>query len=249
MRKPAPRARGSMRSKCWRARISVGAISAACRPASSGARHGQERDDGLARADVALQQAQHALVGGEIAADVGDRPLLRAREREGQGAGDLADEAPVAGVDPPGSRRMRLRTSASASCDAEKLVVGEPPAGGLAGQPFLRDGRPPPADGGPLSASAKPGKHCARARPGPAIRAAAAGAPEPRRRTWQPAAPTDLRSARRPPRRRAGSLPRARRGRGRDGPSGDSRPRARSCRRRSAARRPAAASRCARAAC
>ncbi len=41
-------------------------------------RHRQERDDGLARADVALQQSQHAPLGPEIGADVVDRLALPA---------------------------------------------------------------------------------------------------------------------------------------------------------------------------
>ena len=48
-------------------------------------RHREQRDDGLARSDVALQQPQHALLGSEIGADVVDRLALRAGQREGQG--------------------------------------------------------------------------------------------------------------------------------------------------------------------
>ena len=57
---PAASASGAMVAKCWRARSSVGAISAAWPPASTTSRHGDQRDDRLARADVALQQPQHA---------------------------------------------------------------------------------------------------------------------------------------------------------------------------------------------
>ncbi len=38
---------------------------------------GEQRDDGLARADVALQQPQHALGLGEIGDDVGNGAGLR----------------------------------------------------------------------------------------------------------------------------------------------------------------------------
>ena len=48
-------------------------------------RHRQQRDDGLARSDVALQQPQHALLGSQIGADVVDRLALRAGQRKGQG--------------------------------------------------------------------------------------------------------------------------------------------------------------------
>ena len=76
MRRPAATARGARRSKCWRARISVGAIRAACRPASIGARHGEKRDRGLAGADIALEQAEHARVGDEVGADLRHRLVL-----------------------------------------------------------------------------------------------------------------------------------------------------------------------------
>ena len=72
-------ASGARRSKCWRARISVGAISAAWRPASTAPGHGEQRHRGLAGADIALQQAQHAPVGGDVAADLGDAPAAARR--------------------------------------------------------------------------------------------------------------------------------------------------------------------------
>ena len=37
------------------------------------ARHGEQRDDGLAAADIALQQAQHAMRAREIGVDLGKR--------------------------------------------------------------------------------------------------------------------------------------------------------------------------------
>ena len=46
--------------------------------------HGQQRDQRLARADVALKQAQHRLVLRHVAADLADHPLLRARQAVGQ---------------------------------------------------------------------------------------------------------------------------------------------------------------------
>ncbi len=45
---------------------------------------GQRGDDRLAAADVALQQPLHRLGAREIAADLGDDALLRARQRERQ---------------------------------------------------------------------------------------------------------------------------------------------------------------------
>ena len=51
--------------------------------------HGEQRDDGLARADVALQQPQHARLAGEVALDLGERLALRVGQAEGQGGFDL----------------------------------------------------------------------------------------------------------------------------------------------------------------
>jgi hypothetical protein len=50
---------------------------------------GKECHHGLARADVAVEQAQHAIGLGEIGNNVGDRALLRRRERIGQGGSNL----------------------------------------------------------------------------------------------------------------------------------------------------------------
>ena len=44
----------------------------------------QRGDDGLAAADIALQQALHRLAARQVAPDLGDDALLRARERERQ---------------------------------------------------------------------------------------------------------------------------------------------------------------------
>ncbi len=57
---------------------------------------GDQRHHRLARADVALQQAQHALRRGEVRLDVGERRRLAGGEREGQGGHQLGAETPVA---------------------------------------------------------------------------------------------------------------------------------------------------------
>jgi hypothetical protein len=93
-----------------------------------GARHGEERDRRLARSDVALEQAQHALVGGHVAADVGERALLRAGEREGEGVGQLRDQPAVADI---AAARLPAHPAADqrkGELRGEELVIGEPPA-------------------------------------------------------------------------------------------------------------------------
>ena len=56
--------------------------------------HGEQRDDGLARADVALQQPDHALFGAQVRADVGQRLLLRACQRKRQRRLEPAPSSP-----------------------------------------------------------------------------------------------------------------------------------------------------------
>ncbi len=46
-----------------------------------GRRHGEQRHHGLAAADIALEQAEHAVRAREIGVDLGQRAFLRARER------------------------------------------------------------------------------------------------------------------------------------------------------------------------
>ena len=120
-----PRRAARCARRCWRARISVGAISAAWRPASTTCGHGEQRDHGLARADIALEQAQHALAA---ARSRGSRPRARAaaRQREGQG-GSMIRAAAVAGIDPPAGRAAHARAhQRERQLRGEQLVIGEP---------------------------------------------------------------------------------------------------------------------------
>ena len=80
---------------------------------------GEQRHHGLARADVALQQPQHALGLGEIGDDLVDGALLRGRERIGQGLRSAVRAAVRRRRSPgPAGRRRCARTSASASWPA-----------------------------------------------------------------------------------------------------------------------------------
>ena len=81
-------------------------------------RRGEQRHHGLAGADIALQQPQHALRQGEIVDDVVDRLLLRMGERIGQRLEDARAQAALAGRPRPACRRICARTSASASWPA-----------------------------------------------------------------------------------------------------------------------------------
>ena len=56
--------------------------------------HGEQRDHGLAAADIALEETQHALRAREIGVDLGQGAGLRAGQREGQrGEDGLAELA------------------------------------------------------------------------------------------------------------------------------------------------------------
>ena len=60
--------------------------------------HRRDGDDGLARPDVALEQAVHRVRGGEIGVDLADHPLLRAGERVTEGGPEPLDELAGRGV-------------------------------------------------------------------------------------------------------------------------------------------------------
>ena len=77
--------------------------------------HGEQADHRLARPDISLEQAQHALVGHEILPDVLDGLLLRRREAEGERLLILSTSLPSPAFTRPGRRFIRLRTRASAS--------------------------------------------------------------------------------------------------------------------------------------
>ena len=205
-------------------------------------RGGEQRHHGLAGADVALQQPQHALGLGEVGDDVVDRARLRRRQRVGQGR-----DRPSRAARPS----PELRAAGGAAHGARA------PARARAGRPAVRHRRAATTRRFPAATSAGSAGRCSVAqRVGEGRKAFAR---EPGRRPAIPAAPAAsparastalrdlverraLRSADRPARPAAACRDRLRRPRGRDAPSAACRRRARWCRRRSGARRPAAAS-------
>ena len=79
-------------------------------------RHGEQRHDGLAAADIALQQAQHAVGAGEIGVDLAKHAGLRAGELEGKlRRGWPGEVLPGEARGRPALRRRRWRITASAS--------------------------------------------------------------------------------------------------------------------------------------
>ncbi len=96
-----------MRSKCWRARISVGAISAAWPPASTALAMASSATTVLPEPTSPCSRRSMRLSDGEVGADLGERPRLRAGEREGQGGARSSSRA--------GRRRRCCAPAAAAS--------------------------------------------------------------------------------------------------------------------------------------
>jgi hypothetical protein len=83
---------------------------------------GEQRDDGLAAAHVALQQAVHPPVAGHVGHDLADDARLRSRELEGSVAGVRRELPPVperdavlASTRDRVARRRRICTNSSSS--------------------------------------------------------------------------------------------------------------------------------------
>ena len=129
MRKPAAAPNALMVARCWRASSSVGAISAACAPASTARGHGEQRDHGLAAADIALQQTQHALRAREIGVDLGQRAGLRAGQLEGQGGEDRLAELAGSSEPPAGTPLEPRADDGKRKLIGEQLVISEPRPG------------------------------------------------------------------------------------------------------------------------
>ena len=91
-----------------------------------GGRHGEQRNDGLAAADIALKQTQHAVMAREIGVDLAERAILRAGQLEGEGGEDRlaqlagsSELSPGAPLEPRADHRERKLIG-------EQLVISEP---------------------------------------------------------------------------------------------------------------------------
>ena len=84
----------------------------------------KQRDDGLAGADVALQQAQHALRLRQIGDDIVDRALLRRRQRVGQGGDDALAQAALGGAAMAGQLPHMRAQQGERELAGEQFVVG-----------------------------------------------------------------------------------------------------------------------------
>ena len=97
------------------------------------ARHGQQGDERLARAHIALQQAQHALGRGDVGAYFGDGFRLRSRELEGQGGQNLIGDAPVPHAGAAGQFAKLGAGHHQRHLARQQFIEGEAHAGGRIG--------------------------------------------------------------------------------------------------------------------
>ena len=89
-------------------------------------RGSKQRHHGLAGADVALQQPQHAFGLGQIGDDVLDRARLRRRERIGQRRDQLFPHVAVAGRRAAGGTPQMGAHQRERELAGQQLVIGEP---------------------------------------------------------------------------------------------------------------------------
>ena len=87
---------------------------------------GEQRDHGLAGADVALQQPQHAHRLAQISAMAASGLLLRGRQRIGQRVDDLAAQMAVAGMAVAGGAAQLRAHQRQRQLPGEQFVEGKP---------------------------------------------------------------------------------------------------------------------------
>ena len=102
---------------------------------------GDQRDHGLAGADVALQQPQHALRAREVGDDVVDRLLLRMGERVGQRLEDARAQAAFAGDAAAGLAAHVRAHQRERELAGEQFVIGKPRPGRALRRDVVRLGR------------------------------------------------------------------------------------------------------------
>ena len=96
MRMPAASASGAMVRACWRTRSSVGAMIAAWAPASITAAAASSATTVLPEPTSPCSRRSMRSRPAEVGVDLGERGLLAAGQREGQGGEDLRAEPAVA---------------------------------------------------------------------------------------------------------------------------------------------------------
>ena len=103
-----------------------------------GGGRGEQGHHRLAGADVALQQPQHAGVGGKVGADGGQRLFLGAREGERQRRQDSPRQRPVTVRGPPAGLLLPGADKGEGQLVGQHLVEGEASPGGAGGSGLFR---------------------------------------------------------------------------------------------------------------
>ena len=93
-------------------------------------RHRDQRNHGLARADVALQEPDHALFGRKIGADFVDRLALRPGQRERQRRLEPPAQRALGGMRPPGDPAHPRAHQKQRELVRQQFVVSQPGRGG-----------------------------------------------------------------------------------------------------------------------
>ena len=96
---------------------------------------GEQRDDGLAGADIAVQEPQHALRLRQIGDDIGDRALLRRRQRVGQCRDDSPAQPAFGGTAAAGADAHMRAQKRERELARQQFVISEP----RPGRAFRRD--------------------------------------------------------------------------------------------------------------
>ena len=154
-------------AKCCSASVSVGAMSAACQPVLDGAQHREERDDRLARPDLAHQQPLHRPAAGQVRVDRLHRGPLVVRRREGQ---QLVQPARASASSRPSSARRveasRGGARGGAAGRAGRAAARRRPGAGGRPRGRRRGRRPAPRGGraAPRRPAAGPGSGSGAAR-------------------------------------------------------------------------------------
>ena len=89
-------------------------------------RRGEQRDHGLAGADVAVQQAQHALRLRQIGDDVGDGAGLRRRQRIGQRRDDARAQPALGRAAAAGAAAHMRAQQRERELARQQFVISEP---------------------------------------------------------------------------------------------------------------------------
>ena len=238
-RMPAASASGAMVLRCWRARISVGAMKAACRPASITAAAASSATTVLPEPTSPCSSRNMRCGQREVGDDVVDRLLLRMGQRIGQRLEDARAQAAFAGRAAAGLPAHMRAHQRQRELAGEQFVVGEPRPGQAFRRDVVRLGRPMQ-----MAQRVGEGRKALARDPGLVLPFRQLGQARQRaiHRAPHIAERQALRSADRPARPAADRRSLSRPPRGRDAPSATCRRRIRRCRRRSASRRPAGAS-------